>query len=78
MRRVHDLEVKAHGGHLVGTTGRRRGGQDVDLMVGQHAGDVVQQSRPVECLEDHRDHKMASHLAAPVDVNESVALFGHQ
>ena len=78
MCRVHDLEVEVHGGHPVGTAGRRHGGQDVDLVVGHYAGDIAEQSRPVECLEDHRDHEVASHLAAPVDVDESVALFGHQ
>ena len=78
MGRVPYLEVEPHGGHPVGTTGRRDGRQHVYVVVGQHPGDIPQQSRPIQCLKHHRDHKVSGSLTIPVHVNKSVILLGHK
>jgi Domain of Unknown Function (DUF349) len=70
---IAHLEREAADRHPV-PAGRHRGGQDVDVLVGQHPGHVGEQPGPVERLHLDGDQEHRALGRGPVDLDHPLAL----
>src|SRR5581483_10658314 len=52
--------------------------QDVDMVVGQHGGDVPEQLRPVESLDLDGGDEHTDAVAVPLDLDDAIGVGRHE